>query len=132
MDSRPHDEVLRDIVRSVEQNTDLGPDHPDLLELKRILLEKITPLEIGDSRAQEMIASGDPPAALPVDASVNEALGLGAAGDPPALPADIAVTQVLGLGIAADPPATPTETGDSERSSLGASEDPSAPPVGSA
>ena len=34
-------EVLRKTIRCIEQNADVGPDHPDLLELKRILLQKI-------------------------------------------------------------------------------------------
>jgi hypothetical protein len=130
MDSRAHDEVLRDIVRSVEQNTDLDPEHPDLLELKRILLEKIAPVEAGDS-GSDMAASADPSAALPVDVSVSQALGLGATGDPPALPADTAVSQALGLGAPSGPPASRIEISDSQPSGLSA-EDPSVPPIDSA
>ena len=131
MDSRAHDEVLRDIVRSVEQNTDLDPEHPDLLELKRILLEKIAPVEAGDSQGSDMAASADRPAALPVDVSVSQALGLGATGDPPALPADTAVSQALGLGAPSGPPASRIEISDSQPSGLSA-EDPSVPPIDSA
>jgi hypothetical protein len=128
MDSRAHDEVLRDIVRSVEQNADLGPEHPDLLELKRILLDKITPVETGDGQTPEMIASADAKAALPVDVSVSQALGLGAAGDP-APATDIAVSQALGLGTNSDPPASPTETGDDQTPGPSTAADPSVPPV---
>lgn len=49
MVSQAHAEVLRDTIRRIEQNADLSPDHPDMRELKRILLEKIAVAEIGDT-----------------------------------------------------------------------------------
>jgi hypothetical protein len=60
--SRAHAEVLRDTIRRIEQNTDLGPDDPDLRELKRILLQKITAIELGDAQAPNLRATGNPPA----------------------------------------------------------------------
>lgn len=38
-------EILRQTLRSVEHNTDLSPDDPALLELKRILNHRIAVLE---------------------------------------------------------------------------------------
>src|SRR5579875_1608737 len=38
-------EVLRETIRRVEQNADVGPDDPALLELKRIILLRIAALE---------------------------------------------------------------------------------------
>jgi hypothetical protein len=43
--------VLRETMWRVEQNADVRPDHPDLLELKRILLQKIALIETGDAQS---------------------------------------------------------------------------------
>ena len=128
MDHREHDEVLRDIVRSVEQNSDMDPDHPDLLALKRILLEKISPAEAGDG-VPETIATACPPTAVPVDVSVSQALGLSATGDAPPLPTDPAVREVLGLGTTVDQPSSAIETVDDQQLDPNAAVDPSAPPI---
>jgi hypothetical protein len=60
--SRAHAEVLRDTIRRIEQNTDLSPDDPDLRELKRILLQKITAIELEDAQSPNLSATGNPPA----------------------------------------------------------------------
>jgi hypothetical protein len=39
-------EILRDTIQSVEQNSDVHPDDVSLLELKRILNQKIAALEV--------------------------------------------------------------------------------------
>ena len=41
-------EALRQTLRSVEQNTDLSPDDPTLIELKRILRQRIAAFELAD------------------------------------------------------------------------------------
>lgn len=38
-------EILRQTLHSIEHNTNLSPDAPSLLELKRILLHRIAVLE---------------------------------------------------------------------------------------
>jgi hypothetical protein len=45
-------DILRDTIRSVEQNTDLHPDDVSLLELKRILNQKIAALELEATNEQ--------------------------------------------------------------------------------
>jgi hypothetical protein len=45
-------DILRDTIRSVEQNTDLHPDDVSLLELKRILNQKIAALELEATKEQ--------------------------------------------------------------------------------
>ncbi len=127
MDSRAHDEVLRDIVRSVEQNSDMDPSHPDVLALKRILLEKISPAETGDGPIPETMASTDPPAAGPGDVSVSQALGLSATGDALVLPTDPTVSAVLGLGTTTDQPDSPIGVGESQPSNPSAAAEPSLP-----
>lgn len=129
MDPREHDEVLRDIVRSVEQNSDMDPNHPDLLTLKRILLEKISPAETGEGAGQDTLARAEPRTAVPIDGSVSQVLGLGATSDPPALPTYAAVREVLGLGTTADQPSSPVEIGDNQPSSPGAASDPLEPSI---
>ncbi|UWZ84358.1 hypothetical protein [Occallatibacter riparius] len=120
--------MLRDIVRSVEQNSDLDPDHPDLLALKRILLEKISPAETGDSLGPENTTRADLSAALPAEVSLGNALGVSATGDPLVLPKDPVVSQALGLGTSIDQRGLPAETGDSQPSNQSAAADPSLPP----
>lgn len=39
-------EVLRHAIMGIEQNADVGPNHPDLLELKRILQQMLDTLEV--------------------------------------------------------------------------------------
>lgn len=39
-------QTLRDIIKTLEQNTDLRPGDPSVLELKRILQTKISALEL--------------------------------------------------------------------------------------
>ncbi|MFP5235455.1 MAG: hypothetical protein ACLGSD_06110 [Acidobacteriota bacterium] len=42
-------EALRQTLRSIEQNTDLSPDDPVVLELKRILQQRIALFEVADA-----------------------------------------------------------------------------------
>lgn len=44
--------ILRDIIRALEQGTDIHPDDPALLELKRILILKISVLEAEQDRSE--------------------------------------------------------------------------------
>jgi hypothetical protein len=44
-------DVLRETIRRVEQGTDVSPDDPALLELKRIILLRIAALELEETRA---------------------------------------------------------------------------------
>jgi hypothetical protein len=62
MDSRTHAKVLRDTILTVEQGADVSPDHPDMRELKRIFLQKIADLEIGDPQPSIASTDGTPPA----------------------------------------------------------------------
>lgn len=45
-------EVLRDTLRRVELSTDMSPNDPALLELKRLLLLKIAALEVEAAQAK--------------------------------------------------------------------------------
>lgn len=47
-------------MRRVEQTAGMSPDHPDMRELKRILLEKIHAIEIGKTRASGLSSDRDP------------------------------------------------------------------------
>jgi len=47
--SRHVAQVLRDTIKSIEQGTDLPPDDPALIQLKRILLTKLAELELQDA-----------------------------------------------------------------------------------
>jgi len=56
-------DILRDTVRTIEQGTDVSPDDPSLLELKRVLSLKIAALE---SEAQaEIVRNASPSSLLP-------------------------------------------------------------------
>ena len=55
-----HAEVLRDTMRQVEQTANMSPDHPDMRELKRIMLEKIRDIELGNTRDSGLSSSLDP------------------------------------------------------------------------
>ena len=103
-----HDEVLREIVRSAEQDPDMDPNHPDLLALKSILLQKISPIGDGLPTAPDMMAGVDLPATPSVDVPVGQALGLVTSGDLPSPSANAGVSEVLGLGTS-DTPAASTE-----------------------
>jgi hypothetical protein len=61
--SRQLAEILRDTIRSVEQGTDIGPDDPALLELKRIILLKVAALESEASQESSTQAPAIPPEA---------------------------------------------------------------------
>lgn len=61
-------QTLRDILKTLEQSTDLRPDDPSVLELKRILHTKISALELENLQAQNPIPSGFP-AARPLDSN---------------------------------------------------------------
>jgi hypothetical protein len=54
-------EVLRETIRRVEQGTDVSPDDPALLELKRIILLRIAALELEETRASSKHAPEVPP-----------------------------------------------------------------------
>lgn len=56
--SRAMADILRETIRSVEQCTDIHPDH--LMELKRILLRRIAVLETADALPHSTMAA-DPP-----------------------------------------------------------------------
>ena len=46
--SRQLAEILRETMRNVEQNSDISPDDPSLLALKRIILLRFAKLESED------------------------------------------------------------------------------------
>jgi hypothetical protein len=46
-------EVLRLAIDGMERNADVSPHHPDLLELKRILEQKLAMVQVEDSRAPD-------------------------------------------------------------------------------
>lgn len=52
-------EILRETIRSVEQCTDIHPDH--LLELKRMLLRRMAVLETADALPNSAVIAADPP-----------------------------------------------------------------------
>lgn len=54
-------EVLRETIRRVEQGTDVSPDDPALLELKRIILLRIAALELEETRTLNTQAPELPP-----------------------------------------------------------------------
>lgn len=54
-------EVLRETIRRVEQGTDVSPDDPALLELKRIILLRIAALKLEDTRAASTLMPEVPP-----------------------------------------------------------------------
>jgi hypothetical protein len=61
-------DVLRELIRRVEQSTDVSPDDPALLELKRIILVRIAALELEATRATSTPAAEVPPGP-PADSS---------------------------------------------------------------
>jgi hypothetical protein len=66
--SRQLAEILHDTIRCVEQGTDVGPDDPALLELKRIILLKVAALEMAASQESSTQAPAIPPEA-PMDSN---------------------------------------------------------------
>lgn len=54
-------EVLRETIRRVERGTDVSPDDPALIELKRIILLRIASLELEETRATSARAPEVPP-----------------------------------------------------------------------
>ncbi|UWZ86416.1 hypothetical protein [Occallatibacter riparius] len=61
-------QTLRDIIKTLEQNTDLHPEDPSVLELKRILHTRISALEIENIQAQPPTPSAYP-AGGPLDSN---------------------------------------------------------------
>jgi hypothetical protein len=68
-------DALRETMRSLEQSTDLSPDDPALLTLKRILVLKIAALE----NAQE---GNEPALASPADAPTESRPEVGSEHEP--------------------------------------------------
>ena len=66
--SRQLAEIPRDTIRSVEQGTDVGPNDPALLELKRNILLKVAALEKAASQESGTQAFAIPPEA-PMDSN---------------------------------------------------------------
>ncbi len=62
-------EILRETIRNVEQETDINPDDPALLELKRIILLRVAKLE--SEAAQEPAQTPAIPPQAPIDPKSN-------------------------------------------------------------
>jgi hypothetical protein len=58
-------QILRETIKNVEQNTDVSPDDVSLLELKRILNQKIVALEIEAAKEAEVGLPSVPPLTPP-------------------------------------------------------------------
>lgn len=59
--------ILRDVIRRIEQDTDISPDYPVLIELKRILLLRIAALEMEESSPESSAQTAAVPPEPPLD-----------------------------------------------------------------
>lgn len=62
-------EVLRETIKRLEQGSDVSPDDPALIELKRIILLRIAALELEDTRASNTPSPEAPPGPPPTESS---------------------------------------------------------------